>query len=131
MDHSVLIQAAAVVAPLMVTGLIAWNHLSGKVSEVQADVRAQNSRIGKLEINVVYKDTCQAMHDQTVQAVMRIQDVTGEARQERKDLALSLQALQGEMGKRGEAIAELLALTRRMRTERGLAPDYKGARDAG
>lgn len=118
-----LFQAAAIVVPLMTAGLIAWNHLSGKVSGVIVEVRVQNRRIEKLEKSVVYRDTCQAMHDQTIQAVVRIEAVMSEARSDRQALAKTIEALRTEIHSRSDAIGELLALTRAMKQDRGLPAD--------
>ena len=69
-----ILQAGAIVAPLMVTGLVAWNHLAGKVSRVEEQVRTQNGRLVKLEDGVVYRDTCAAVHTAASEAYLRIEE---------------------------------------------------------
>jgi len=125
-EHIWIWQALSVVTPLMVTGLVAWGHLSNKVSEVRADVRAQNGRICKLEAVSVHKETCTAYHNQTAQAVARLENVIKEAHDERRVLFGSIDALRDDLLARSQAIGELLALTREKRASKGLSPDYDG-----
>ena len=73
MTYAQAIQALAIVAPLLVTGLIAWDRLVRQMSAVDARVMAQNGRVGKLEEGVMYRDTCAALHGQTAEMLGRVE----------------------------------------------------------
>ena len=120
----VLLQAGAIVAPLMLTGLVAWNHLSGKVGRVEEQVRTQNGRLTKLEDGVVYRDTCAAVHTSASEAYQRAAERMEEDRQDRRGLAEQIMRLREEMAARTGEIARLLEETRAQRITRGVAADY-------
>jgi len=123
-EQSLLFQAGAIVAPLMVTGLVAWNHLSGKVSRVEETVRAQSGRLAKLEDGVVYSDTCAAVHAATGETYRRIETRMKEDREDRRGLTKAIVHLREEMAARTGEIARLLEETRDQRRARGLTEDY-------
>jgi len=120
----VLLQAGAIMAPLMLTGLIAWSHLASKVGRVEEQVRAQNSRLGKLEEGVVYRDTCAAVHTATSEAYLRIEGRMEEDREDRRSVEEKVAQFREEMIARTGEIARLLEETRARRLVRGLPEDY-------
>ena len=113
----VLLQAGAIVAPLMATGLIARNHLSGKVSRVEEQIRTQNGRIAKLEHGVVYRDTCAAVHTAATAASIRIEGRMDEDRIDLKNLNEQIMRLREEMSARTGEISRLLEEGRAQREE--------------
>ncbi|OHE69801.1 MAG: hypothetical protein A2Z99_08155 [Treponema sp. GWB1_62_6] len=124
-----ILQAGAIVAPLMVTGLVAWNHLAGKVSRVEEQVRTQNGRLVKLEDGVVYRDTCAAVHTAASEAYLRIEERMEEDRADRRNTAEQIMRLREEMAARTGEIARLLEETRAQRRARGLPADYPSGED--
>jgi len=126
-----LLQAGAIVMPLMATGLVAWNHLSGKVGRVEEQVRTQNGRLTKLEDGVVYRDTCAAVHAAATAASIRIEGRLDEDRIDVGHLSEQITRLREEMAARTGEIARLLEETRAQRIARGLSGDYGERKEDG
>jgi len=123
-DHGALLQVGAIVAPLMATGLVAWNHLSNKVGRVEEQMRAQNGRIGRLEEGVVYQDTFSIIQKAADANARRVEMWMTESRTDRRGLSEQMVRLQEEMATRTGEIARMLEETRTRRLARGLPEDY-------
>ena len=59
------------------TAIIVW-----RIAVLQTLLQTQNGRIGKLETNVMYRDTCHALHAQTADMVQRVETDIREIRQQ-------------------------------------------------
>lgn len=64
-----------ILAIISTTAVIVWRlaALQGMVKQTDQRVKTQNDRIGKLENNVIYKDTAEAYHEQGVESIRRIE----------------------------------------------------------